>query len=148
MSERKNPGKTIHRVCAIVAVICVAAMFVPIGASRSAEMFGLRLNHFSEVTLIVSGLGEHGVSPIIYVFAFALMATAILLLVWAIRSFGNRADAGKTGVTAAIMDIVLTILMSMASFDMGEYYIPIHAIVLLLAILALVLAILQRKAAK
>ena len=153
MSENRKTRSKIDLVCGIVALLCVAAMFVPIGQERGHfDQYGqvlLRgeIPYFVVHVVDAPGGGEIGV----YMLGGALVLLAAgLLLGWAVRSFKGRVPTGKLGLAASIVNLIasafVTMLLLSGAFD-GRPTLAVISAIDVLAILALVLAILQKRAA-
>ena len=154
MKMREKQGSSgaktrIHVICAIVALLCVAVMFVPAGRERG------RGSQYGEVLLLgeMQFATSHATSgfdsdqPIYKIAAFALIVAAALLIGWAVRSFQGKSSG--LGLIAAIVNLSASafVLMIMA-VENGTYLliIPVVVLIALLTIAALVLAIRQRHA--
>lgn len=137
----------IHLICAIVALLCVAIMFVPAGRERG---FATRqVLYLGEMQFGISHAtsGFDSDQPVYKIAAFAMIVAAALLIGWAVRSFQGK--SGGTGLVAAVVNLLASafVLMIMA-VENGAYLLIIPTVILiaLLAVAALVLAIRQSRA--
>ncbi len=147
-SMSKN-GSHIHLICAIVALLCVAVMFVPASRERGrASQYGQVL-YLGEIQFAISHAtsGFDSDQPVYKIAALAMIVAAALMIGWSIRSFQGK--SGGTGLAAAIVNLLASafVLMIMA-VENGPYLfiIPVVVLIALLAVAALVLAIRQRRA--
>ena len=147
-----KPAKLkINRLCGITALLCAAAMFVPIGEERG--WFG----DFRDSTCrgeapyfighVVDAPAGGEVAP--YWIGVLLVITAsILLFVWAYNAFKGKAS---TGLAASISNLLLSaytlMLCAERAFD-GAAWMPVDIGLVVLAAAALVLAICQKKLCK
>lgn len=151
MSQNKPAKSKINLICGIVALLCVAAMFVPIGRERG------HFDQYGEVLVrgeapyfidhLVNAPGGEDTMP--YAIGILLvLAAGILLLVWAVSSFKGKASAG---LAAAIFNLLLsafTLLWCLSGAFDGAPTLPAVIGLAALAVAALVLAIIQKRAAK
>ena len=151
MSETKPAKSGMNLICGILALICIAAMFVPIGQERG------HFEHYGEVLTrgeapyyidhVINAPGGDEVTP--YVLGMlAVITAAILLVVWAVNSLkGKKAN----GLAAAIVNLLLSVFTALlclsGGFD-GNPSLPVVFGLLILAVAALVFAIIQRKTVK
>ncbi len=151
MSDAKSAKSRINLICGIMALICVAAMFVPIGQERG------HFDHYGEVLTrgeapyyidhVINAPGGEEVVP--YVLGMlAVFAAAILLLMWAFNSFKGRKSNGLAAAIINLLLSVFTLMWCMSGVFDGNPTLPVVFGLVILAVAALVLAILQRKAAK
>jgi len=145
-------SKKINLICGIVAILCVAVMFVPMGEERG---HGNQFNQWLNVGQMQYAWG-HATSgftssdPLYGTMAISLSLSAVLLILWALQSFRRRPNAGTMGVVATIIHVLATVfslLMFLEGFD-GNAFMPVVIVVGVLAIAALVLAIIQKRAGK
>ncbi|MBR2571603.1 MAG: hypothetical protein IKE30_05690 [Clostridia bacterium] len=154
MSESKGrakPRSAIHRVCAIVALACIAVMFVPVGQERGhGSQYG-EILYPGEMQFAVSHAtsGFTRDDPLYSVSVLVLAAAALFLLVWAVRSLQNR--PGGTGLIAAVVNfLAAAFVLVFMCVDLGDYamLIPSMVLIALLAVAAIALAAVQRKAVR
>jgi len=150
MREKQGSGGAkarIHLICAIVALLCVAIMFVPAGRERGWATH--QVLYLGEMQFGISHAtsGFDSDQPVYKIAAFAMIVAAALLIGWAVRSFQGK--SGGTGLVAAVVNLLASafVLMTMA-VENGAYLLIIPTVILiaLLAVAALVLAIRQSRA--
>ena len=152
MREKQGSGGAkarIHLICAIVALLCVAIMFVPAGRERGRTTQYSQVLYLGEMQFGISHAtsGFDSDQPVYKIAAFAMIVAAALLIGWAVRSFQGK--SGGTGLVAAVVNLLASafVLMIMA-VENGAYLLIIPTVILiaLLAVAALVLAIRQSRA--
>jgi len=150
MREKQGSGGAkarIHLICAIVALLCVAIMFVPAGRERGWATH--QVLYLGEMQFGISHAtsGFDSDQPVYKIAAFAMIVAAALLIGWAVRLFQGK--SGGTGLVAAVVNLLASafVLMTMA-VENGAYLLIIPTVILiaLLAVAALVLAIRQSRA--
>ena len=151
MEGNQAPGRArIHLICAILALLCLAAMFVPVLNDSSFGLFaGETLRGEAQYAYYYSTSGFTSDEPIYKTMAAALLAAMMMLLAWAVHSF--KGSAGKLGLTAAIVNLLATVFVMMGMIvEWGIYriIIPGAILVMALAAAAVVLAVMQYKAAR
>ena len=138
----------INRLCGITALLCAAAMFVPIGEERGwfgdyrgATCRGEAPYYIGHVVDAPAG-GE--VAP--YLIGALLVITAsILLLVWACNAFKGKVSAGlAASISNLLLSVYTLLLCAERAFD-GAAWMPVDIGLVVLAAAALVLAICQKK---
>ena len=147
MSEGKKSNSKINLACGIVALACLAIMFVPVGEARGRFASGWSLVGTMQHLWGEATSGFNSGEPIYMVVAMLLTVSAILLAVWAIQSFRGN---GKPGLGLGIFHLLVTAfttLFLIEGFD-GNLIMPVVVANCALAVAALVLAILQKKVAK
>ena len=142
MKRRINP------VCGIIAVLCIATMFVPSIMARESE-FGGYAHFVSPAVFLIKRAtsGFYSSEPIWKVFAILLLVNIALLAVWCVFSFGNKKKIGKKGIAAAIVYLITVTLITEISLDVQSS--PFNAGIIVSAVLAVVaiaVAIMQKKA--
>lgn len=154
MNETQNPNekkstKTIDLICGGVALLNIAAMFIPYAKdiSKSLPIEILPLGAFQFGVSSASGklLGKESSVLGIVVLAFLALA-AVLLLVWAIRSFTHHEKRG--GLLASILNVVIQGVIVIILSHAREFTAVLGVMIVLLGITAFVTAIIQRVAKK
>ena len=151
MNEKQGKKSGIHVICGIAALVCAAAMFAPIGRERGHfDQYG-QILHRGElpyfIAHVVDAPGGSEVAPFV-IGALLVIPAAILLVIWAVNSFRGTA---KTGLAAAIVNLAATAFTTLLCLAGGFDGAPLLGVVIglaVLAIAALVLAIVQRRAAR
>ena len=143
--KTKSPGM-IHILSGIAALICIIMMFMP-AAEDSLAFYDY---HYRGEMLIacsraVSGFYE---SEFIWkVLALFLIVVAILLLLWAIRSFKRPENIGKIGLVASVANLVVSAFMVYVIFStINRVFIFVPVLIVLMAVIKFVLALIQKKA--
>ena len=142
MKRRINP------VCGIIAVLCIATMFVPSIMARESE-FGGYAHFVSPAVFLIKRAtsGFYSSEPIWKIFALLLLINIALLAAWCVFSFGNKEKIGKKGIAAAIVYLITVALITEISLDVQSS--PFNAGIIVSAVLAVVaiaVAIMQKKA--
>ena len=131
MKRRINP------VCGIIAVLCIATMFVPSIMARESEFGGYA--HFVSPAVFLmkrATSGFYSSEPIWKIFALLLLANIALLAVWCVLSFGKTEKIGKKGIAAAIVHLITVALMTEISLDLERS--PFNAGIIVSVVLAIV----------
>ena len=140
-----SPGK-IHKLSGIVALLCIVMMFVPV-AEDSLD-FG-EYHYWGEMLVVCSRAtsGFYDSEFIWKIMALLLIVVAILLLLWAIKSFRQPEKIGGIGLIASIANLAVTafVLMALLSGAIQRVIIVVPVLLALLAVFALVLAIKQKR---
>lgn len=152
MSENKPTKSKINLICAILALVCLAAMFVPIGEERVRGGYGDSVSRGElPYTIAQATSGFNSGETVYALMMFLVCAAAILLLIWTLWSFSKGSHKGAMGLVAAIVNLVATAFMTLwclsGAYD-GRVFLPVILGLAALAVAALVLAILQRKASR
>ena len=152
MPAKRSAGKGkpgIHLICALIALLCVAVMFVPAGRERGhgnqyGEVLFLGEAQFS-ISHAYSGFDSD--RPEYKIDTFALIIASALLIGWAVQSF--RGQSGRLGLIAGIVNLLASavVLLTM-TVENGAYLLIVPTVILiaLLAAVAIVLAVKQRRA--
>ncbi len=151
MEGNQAPGKArIHLICAILALLCLAAMFVPVLNDSSFGLFaGETLRGEVQYAYYYSTSGFTSDEPIYKAMAAALLAAMLMLLAWAVHSI--KGSVGKLGLAAAIVNLLATVFVMMGlivEWGIWRIIIPGAILVMILAAAAVVLAVMQYKAAQ
>ena len=144
MKRRINP------VCGIIAVLCIATMFVPSIMARESEFGGYA--HFVSPAVFLmkrATSGFYSSEPIWKIFALLILVNITLLAVWCVFSFGNKEKIGKKGIAAAIVHLITVALIIEISLDVQSSPFNARIIVsLVLVILAVITAVMQKSSLK
>ena len=145
MDESKKSNSRINLLCGVVALICFAMMFVPIGELRGDFNSGWHIVGTMQYAWGEAVSGFNSQEPIYMIVALLLTVSAILLAIWAIYSFRGN---GKLGLGVSIFHLLVTAFTTIFLIEgfNGNVTIPVVVANCALAIVALVLAILQKKA--
>lgn len=146
--KSKSPG-VIHRLSGIAALLCIVMMFVP----AAEDSLAFREYHYWGEMLIVCSRAVSGFyeSEFIWkVVALLLIAAAILLLLWAIRSFRHPEKIGGIGLAASLANLAVSAFMAFAMFSgaIRRVIVIVPVLIVLMAVIAFVLALMQKKACK
>ena len=132
---------------AMSTVNTMAMMFVPVAEDSLA--FG-EYNYRGEMLVVCSRAtsGFYDSEFIWKIMALLLIAVAILLLLWAIKSFRQPEKIGGIGLIASIANLAVTAFMVLAllSGAVQRVLIVVPILLALIAVVTLVLAIKQRRA--
>ena len=145
-----NSNARINLICGVVALLCVVAMFIPIGRERG------HFDQYGEVLVrgeapyfidhVIHAPGGENIVP--YAIGMLLVfAAGIPLLVWAFSSFKGAPVAGLAASIFNLMLSAFTLLLCLSGAFDGAVTLPVVIGLAALAIAALVLAIVQKKAA-
>lgn len=146
MNEKTTSSRRINKLSGIVALLCIVMMFVP----AAEDSLAFNEYHFRGELLIVCSRAVSGFysSEFIWkVMALLLIVVAILLLLWAIRSFSQPEKIGKIGLIASIANLAVTAFMVLAllSGAVQRVFIVVPVLLGLMAVIAVVLAVKQKK---
>ena len=149
MDGKSKSSSVIHRLSGIAALLCIVMMFVP----AAEDSLAFREYHYWGEVLIVCSRAVSGFyeSEFIWkVVALLLIAAAILLLLWAIRSFKQPEKVGGIGLIASIVNLGVGAFMAFAMFSgaIRRVITIVPVLIVLMAVIALVLALKQKKACK
>ena len=142
--------RRINSVCGIIAVLCIATMFVPSIMARESEFGGYA--HFVSPAVFLmkrATSGFYSSESIWKIFALLLLVNITLLAVWCVFSFGNKEKIGKKGIAAAIVHLITVALIIEISLDVQSS--PFNAgiiVSLVLVILAVITAVMQKRSLK
>ena len=147
MNEKSKSSGVIHILSGIAALLCIAMTFVP----AAEDSLAFREYHYCGEMIIVCSRAVSGYyeSEFIWkVLALLLIVAAILLLLWAIQSFKRPEKIGKIGVVASVTNLLVSAFMAITMFSGAIHrvvtFVPI--LIVLIAVIALVLALKQKKA--
>lgn len=145
-NNQMKPGKAIDFICALAALINIAAMFVPyskdISNSTPVEILSLSEFQFGLTSANGKLLGkEYAVLGYIVLAVLALIA--ILLMVWAIRSLTHHAKAGKSGLISTILNTIVSVVLVIILSSAREFTVLLAAVIILLSLIGFVLSIIQ-----
>ena len=149
MNGKSKSSGVIHRVSGIAALLCIAMMFVP----AAEDSLAFREYHYWGEMLIVCSRAVSGFyeSEFIWkVLALLFIAAAILLLLWGIRSFKQPENVGGIGLVASTSNLAVSAFMAFAmlSGSIRRVIIFVPVLIVLMAVIALALALKQKKACK
>lgn len=138
-------------ICGLIALLSIGAMFIPyakdITESSPVEIVSLSAFQFGISSAGGKLLGkDYSVIGIVVLAVLALIA--ILLLVWAIRSFTHHEKAGKSGLIASILNLIVTVILVVILSNSREFTAALAVIIVLISVAGIVLSILQRKSHK
>ena len=143
--ETKSSGM-IHKLSGIAALLCIVMMFVP--AAEDALAF-YEYHYRGEMLIVcsraVSGFYE---SEVIWkVLALIMIVVVVLLLLWSFRSFRHPENIGKIGLVASVANLLVSAFMAfiMLFGPIRRVFIIVPVLIVLMAVIALVLAVKQRK---
>ncbi len=140
--------KRINTVCGIVALLCIASMFIPSIMARESEFGGYA--HFVSLAVFLmkrATSGFYSSEPIWKIFAVIMLVNVVLLAVWCIISFEKTEKLGKKGIAVAVVNLVTVALMTEISLDLENSPTNTGIIVsIVLAIFAIAVAFIQKKA--
>lgn len=148
LNEKKST-KMIDLICGVVALLNIAAMFIPyakdITEASPVEIVSLSAFQFGVSSASGKLLGnDYSVIGIVILAFLALVA--ILLLIWAIRSFTHHEKRG--GLLASILNVVAEGIIFVFLSKAREFTAVLGVLIVLLSIAAVVLAIIQRAGKK
>lgn len=150
MSEKKT-GKGIDIICGLTALVSIAALFVPfardISVSEPIEILSLSVFQFGLSSANGKLLGNDYTVVGIVTLVF-LGVIALLLLMWAIRSFIHHEKAGKNGLIATILNTLITVVAVMILSHSREFTAGLAVLLVIIGIAGIVLSIIQIRSRK
>ncbi len=138
--------KNINTICGINAVLCIAAMYMPMIMVRES-IFGGYAHHVGSMVYVANHV-INGFAPIETIWKFllfVLIVSSVLLIIWLYYSFIKPEQIGIKGIIASIVNLIISAYMI---FSAIEAYVPLIIGIILVAFLAIsavVVAIKQKK---
>ncbi len=148
MNKEKSSG-IIDYICGVVALLNIAVMFIPYAKDWSDTKGIVSLGEFQFAMEGIDGglLGEDLVAVGI-VALIVLILAAILLIVWAIRSFMHHPKAGKSGTISSIIKTLVSVIFVVMLSHSREFTAGIAVLIIAIGIAGVILSIIQRKKTK
>lgn len=150
MSEKKT-GKVIDIICGLTALVSIAALFVPfardISVSEPIEILSLSVFQFGVSSASGKLLGNN--NTVLGIIALVILGiAAVLMLMWAIRSFMHHEKAGKSGILATIVNTIVTVIVVFLLSHCREFTAGLAVLVVIIGIAGIILSIIQIRSRK